>query len=95
MSVKRRLKSLAAAQLVSDDAVARLKEYSISSVEELVGVLGAQRGAIAKLLNLSDAETDELETKARDALGGKLRQRYDEDHDRAKPAFGAQIPPDD
>lgn len=92
MSVKRGLKPLESAHLVSPKALTRLRRYSISSVEELVGALGAQRPAVAKLLGLSEDEAAELEEKAQGALDPEVRAKYEKLGDTPfDPAFGARI----
>ena len=64
MGLKDNLTPLSGSELLDDVSVARLREWSITTVEELIGILDSDVSAVAALLDISTAELKEINRRA-------------------------------
>ena len=92
--VKKGLKALESSGLLDSSALATLRRYSITSVEELVGALGSRRGAVAELLGISDRDARSLQDRALAVLSPEVQNELEETGRREfRPAYGARVEP--
>ena len=92
MGMKRSFHPLATSDVVTDDQVAALRKYSITSLEELLGALRARRHGVAAILG-PDVDVDDLEERVSGALPAEVVHRYDVAEPIPKRGFGARIEP--
>lgn len=92
MGMKQSLHPLATSDVVTDDQAAALREYSITSLEELLGALRARRQGVAAVLG-PDVDVADLQERVSEALPAEVAQRYSGAEPIPKRGFGARIEP--
>lgn len=78
MSVKGHLHRLADAEILEDAQLERLRRYSITTVEELFGVVQANPASVASLLGIDLEEVSGITAKLTLALDPEVMKAYEE-----------------
>ena len=91
MGIKDRFTPLDQVDLLSRSSRDRLRPYSITTVEELLGLLEAEPEAMRELLHLDDFHLDWLRTQARSLLNPATLKAIDEQRNKNYP-LGALDP---
>jgi hypothetical protein len=77
MNIKSMLTPLADSGLLDDKSIECLQGFSITTVEELVGVLESDLGAMADLLDKSEPELRRIRDKAVSMLDERHRAEFE------------------
>jgi hypothetical protein len=77
VNIKSTLTPLADSGLLDDTSIKRLRRLSITTVEELVGVLESDLGAVADLLDKSEPELRRIRDKATSMLDERHRAEFE------------------
>jgi hypothetical protein len=92
VGIKDKLTPLVDSGLLDDSSVKSLKRLSITTVEELVGVLESDMDAVGNLLGKSEPELEYIERKAMRLLDERYRAEFEAQKGVSYPT-GASPPP--
>ena len=92
MSIKSKLTPLTDSGLLDDVSVKRLRQWSITTVEELVGVLESDMPAVADLLGKNESDLESIKSKALRFLDKRHREEFEAQKGASYP-LGAFRPP--